>query len=95
MTKKIQTIDEDNELYVGSHGTIGSTAAARVVRESDLLIVIGSSFSDMTQIPERKLYRIDIIPMLKATNYPVKDVLWGTSSKILSNLKNTVTKGIL
>lgn len=85
-------IDEDNELYVGSHGTIGSTAAARIVRESDLLIVIGSSFSDMTQIPEKKMVQIDINPMMIAKKYPVEVGLWGNSSEILSQLTKAVSR---
>jgi hypothetical protein len=28
------------------------------VRESDLLIVIGSSFSDMTQIPQKRIIQL-------------------------------------
>lgn len=83
-------IDEDNELYVGSHGTIGSTAAARLVRQSDLLIVIGSSFSDMTQIPPMKMIQIDINPMMIAKNHPVEVGLWGNSSEILPKLTETV-----
>ena len=85
-------IDEDNELCVGSHGTIGSTAAARIVRESDLLIVIGSSFSDMTQIPEKKMIQIDINPMMIAKKYPVEVGLWGNSSEILSQLTKAVSR---
>ncbi|MDD4876347.1 MAG: thiamine pyrophosphate-binding protein [Dehalococcoidales bacterium] len=85
-------IDEDNELYAGSHGTIGSTAAARIVRESDLLIVIGSSFSDMTQIPEKKMVQIDINPMMIAKKYPVEVGLWGNCSEIISQLIKTVNK---
>jgi len=83
-------IDEDNELYVGSHGTIGSTAAARLVRQSDLLIVIGSSFSDMTQIPPMKMIQIDINPMMIAKNHPVEVGLWGNSSEILPKLTEAV-----
>jgi len=83
-------IDEDNELYVGSHGTIGSTAAARLVRESDLLIVIGSSFSDMTQIPEKRMVQIDMNPMMIAKNHPVEIGLWGNSSEILPQLVKSV-----
>ena len=37
--------DENHFLYVGSHGGIGSTAASKLVQNSDLLIVIGSSLS--------------------------------------------------
>jgi len=83
-------IDEDNELYAGSHGTIGSTAAARLVRESDLLIVIGSSFSDMTQIPEKRMVQIDMNPMMIAKNHPVEIGLWGNSSEILPQLVKSV-----
>jgi len=85
-------IDEDNELCVGSHGTIGSTAAARIVRESDLLIVIGSSFSDMTKIHEKKTVQIDINPMMIAKKYPVGVGLWGNSSEILSQLTKAVSR---
>lgn len=79
-------IDEDNELYVGSHGTIGSTAAAILVEKSDLLIVIGSSFSDKTQIPEKKTIQIDIDPMMIARKYPVEVGLWGNSADVLPKL---------
>jgi len=79
-------IDEDNELYVGSHGTIGSTAAAELVKKSDLLIVIGSSFSDNTQIPEKKTIQIDIDPMMIARKYPVEVGLWGNSADVVPKL---------
>ena len=85
-------VDEDHELYAGSHGTIGSTAATKLVRQSDLLIVIGSSFSDMTQIPAMKMIQIDIDPMMLAKNYPVEVGLWGNSSEILPKLTDTVAK---
>lgn len=83
-------VDEDNGLYVGSHGTIASTAASELVRKSDLLIVIGSSYSDMTKIPEKKTVQIDIDPMMIAKNYPVEVGLWGNSSELIPKLKEAV-----
>jgi pyruvate oxidase/acetolactate synthase-1/2/3 large subunit len=83
-------VDEDDPLYVGSHGTIGSTAAARLVRESDLLVVVGSSFSDMTQIPPKRTIQVDIDPMMIAKNHPVEVGLWGSSSEVLPRLADTV-----
>ncbi len=83
-------IDEDNGLYVGSHGTIASTAAAELVRKADLLIVIGASYSDMTKIPEKKTVQIDIDPMMIAKNYPVEVGLWGNSSELIPKLKEAV-----
>ena len=83
-------IDEGDELYVGSHGTIGSTAAASLVRASDLLIVVGSSFSDMTQIPGKRMIQVDIDPMMIAKSYPVEVGLWGNSSEVLPQLTAVV-----
>jgi pyruvate oxidase len=79
-------IDEDHELYAGSHGTIGSTCASKLVGASDLLIVIGASFSDMTQIPEKRTIQIDIDPMIIAKNHSVEIGLWGNCSEIVPDL---------
>ncbi|MGB9201784.1 thiamine pyrophosphate-dependent enzyme [Methanobacterium sp.] len=76
-------IDEDDPLYVGSHGGIGSTASTILVDDADLIIVVGSSFSDMTQIPEKKTVQIDIDPMMIARKYPVEVGLIGNCSEIL------------
>lgn len=83
-------IDEDNELYVGSHGGIGSTAATELVLNSDLLIVIGSSFSDMTQLPEKETVQIDIDPLMIGRQYPVKVGLYGNSAEVLPQLIDLV-----
>lgn len=83
-------IDEDHELYVGSHGGIGSTAAAKLVIESDLLIVIGCSFSDQTMIPEKRMVQIDINPMMIAKRHSVDVGLFGNSSVLVPQLKEKV-----
>lgn len=83
-------IDEDHEYYVGCHGDIGSTAATELVLQSDLLIVIGSSFSDMTHLPEKKVVQIDIDPMMIGRQYPVEVGLYGNSAEILPQLLDLV-----
>jgi pyruvate oxidase (EC 1.2.3.3) len=83
-------VDEDNELYVGSHGDIGSTASTELVLNSDLLIVIGSSFSEMTHLPEKKTIQIDINPMVIGKQYPVEVGLYGNSAEILPQLLDLV-----
>jgi len=85
-------IDEDHELYAGSHGTIASTAAAELVSKSDLLIVVGSSFSELTQIPEKKTVQIDINPMMIAKTYPVEVGLLGNSSLLIPKLNEKVNQ---
>jgi len=83
-------IDEDHALYAGSHGTIGSTAAAELVGKSDLLIVIGSSFSDLTQLPEKKMVQIDINMKMIAKTYPVEVGLLGNSAVLIPKLTEKV-----
>lgn len=83
-------MDEDETLYVGSHGGIGSTASTKLVDDADLMIVVGSSFSDMTQLPEKKVIQIDIDPMMIARRYPVMIGLVGNSSEILPELYERV-----
>ena len=83
-------IDEDNALYAGSHGGIGSTAAATLVRKADLLIVVGSSFSEFTQIPEKKTVQIDINMKMIAEKYPVEVGLLGNSAVLIPKLTEKV-----
>ena len=85
-------VDEDEPLYVGSHGGIGSTASTILVDKADLIIVVGSSFSDMTQIPEKKTIQIDFNPMMIARRFPVEVGLVGNSSEILPALNDVVQK---
>jgi pyruvate oxidase len=83
-------IDEDHALYAGSHGSIGSTAAATLVRKADLLVVIGSSFSELTQIPEKKTVQIDINMKMIAKNFPVEVGLLGNSAVVIPKLTQKV-----
>jgi pyruvate oxidase len=87
-------IDEDGALCVGGHGTIASTAAAELVRKADLLIVVGSSFSELTQLPEKRNVQIDINPMMIAKTYPVEVGLLGNSAVLLSKLTEKVKENL-
>ena len=83
-------IDEDNPLCAGCHGGVGSTAAAELVEKSDLLIVVGSSFSQYTQLPEKRMVQIDINMKNIARMYPVEVGLLGNSAVILPKLTRKV-----
>lgn len=83
-------VDEKYELCAGCHGGIGSPSASKLVNSSDLLIVIGSSFSDMTQIPRKKMIQIDIDPMMIAKEFPVETGLIGNSSQLIPALTKSV-----
>jgi pyruvate oxidase len=79
-------VDEHEALYVGCHGGIGSTAAAELVEKTDLLIVVGSSFSDLSLIPQKRMVQIDINPLMIARRYPVEVGLLGNSAVLIPKL---------
>jgi thiamine pyrophosphate-dependent acetolactate synthase large subunit-like protein/rubredoxin len=83
-------VDEHEELYVGCHGGIGSTAAGELMQKADLLIAIGSSFSDLSQIPQKKTVQIDINPLMIARRYPVEAGLLGNSAVLIPKLTEKV-----
>ncbi|MCW4005417.1 MAG: thiamine pyrophosphate-binding protein [Candidatus Bathyarchaeota archaeon] len=79
-------IDEDHPLCAGIHGDLGTLAAAEFVRKSDLLVVAGSSFSDLTHLPEKKLVQIDINMKNIGRRYPAQVGLLGNSAVIVPKL---------
>ena len=84
--------DDDEPLYVGCHGGIGSTAAGELMDKADLLIVIGASFADLSQIPQKRMVQIDINPLMIARRYPVEVGLLGNSAVLIPKLTDKVAK---
>ncbi len=85
-------VDDDEPLYVGCHGGLGTTAAAELMSKADLLIVVGSSFSDLSQIPKRRTVQIDINPLMIARRYPVEGGLLGNSAVLIPKLTEKVAQ---
>lgn len=85
-------VDDNEPLYVGCHGGIGTTAAGELMNKADLLIVIGSSFSNLSQIPKKRTVQIDINPLMIARRYPVEVALLGNSAVLIPKLTAKVTQ---
>lgn len=85
-------VDEFNSFCVGGHGGIGSTAAAELTRKADLLVVVGSSFSELTQIPKKKMVQIDINPLMIAKQNPVEIGLLGNSALLIPKLTEKINE---
>ena len=83
-------VDDSEPLYVGCHGGLGSTAAGELMDKTDLLIAIGSSFSDLSQIPKKRTVQIDINPLMIARRYPVEVGLLGNSAVLIPKLTEKV-----
>ena len=69
---------------------MGSTASAELVQKSDLLLVIGSSFSDLTQLPKKRTVQIDINMKNIARRFPVEVGLLGNSAILVPKLAEKV-----
>jgi pyruvate oxidase len=85
-------VDDSEPWYVGCHGGIGTTAAGELMNKADLLIAIGSSFSDLSQIPKKRTVQIDINPLMIARRYPVEVALLGNSAVLIPKLTDKVTQ---
>ncbi|MGD6806382.1 MAG: thiamine pyrophosphate-dependent enzyme [Candidatus Bathyarchaeia archaeon] len=85
-------VDANEPLYVGCHGGIGSTTAAELMEKTDLMIVVGVSFSDLTQIPQRRMVQIDINPLMIARRYPAVVSLLGNSAVLIPKLTEKVAQ---
>jgi pyruvate oxidase len=83
-------VDEAYPLCAGIHGGLGSTASAELVRKADLLVVIGSSFSDLTHLPRKRTVQIDINMKNIAKKYPVEVGLLGNSAILIPRLTDRV-----
>ena len=85
-------VDETDSRYMGCHGGLGSTAAAQIMEKTDLLIAVGLSFSDLSQIPQKRMVQIDINPLMIARRYPAEVALLGNSAVLIPKLTEKVAE---
>jgi len=77
-------IPEDHHLALGVMGDIGTDPSKRIVYSADLLIVIGSSYADLTSIPSYvKQVQIDRDPMIIGRKFPVQVGLLADAAMLL------------
>lgn len=76
-------VDDDYDIYVGSHGNIGTLASDTLTKTSDLLIIIGCSCSNNTNLPNRPAIQIDVDPLVIGKKFPIDLSIIGNSGEIL------------
>jgi len=77
-------ISEFHPYSLGALGKTGSPVARKIVQRADLLMVIGSSFSEQTSVPlDKDIVQIDLNPIHLSKTTPVKLPLWGDSKTTL------------
>jgi pyruvate oxidase/acetolactate synthase-1/2/3 large subunit len=85
-------VNDNEPLYVGCHGGLGTASAAELVAKTDLLIVIGASFADLSLIPQKRMVQIDINPLMLARRYPAEVGLLGNSAVLIPKLTANVSE---
>ena len=83
-------VAEDYELSLGVLGNVGTPMAREYVNDADLLLVFGSSFSEKTNIPRKKIVQVDIDPMNLAKEFPIELTILGDCGLVLEKLREKV-----
>jgi acetolactate synthase-1/2/3 large subunit len=93
-------IDETHPLAVGSTGFWGTSSANEIALQSDLILGIGTRFSEFDTglwdpsrvfaIPPAKLIHIDIDPQEIGRNYPVECGITGDAKAILGQVMQMI-----
>lgn len=83
-------LPDDTEWLLGILGNVGPPCTRTVVNDSDLLLVFGSSFSSLTNIPkDNPIIQVDINP-LHIGKTPVTIGLWGNCTVVIPTLYEKV-----
>ncbi|MBO0322260.1 Rieske 2Fe-2S domain-containing protein [Muricauda sp. CAU 1633] len=88
-------IPDNHELGCGVLGRSGTPIASYFMNESDLILVLGASFSNHTGItPKKPLIQIDFDPMALSKFHKVDAALWGEISETLSLIEERTQNAI-
>ncbi len=86
-------ISEFHPQSVGVHGSVGWSSARKAAQRADLLIVLGSSFSQQTALPPSKpILQVDYDPLVIGKRFPVKLGLWASVEDTLPELISKVNE---
>ncbi|UTW62278.1 Rieske 2Fe-2S domain-containing protein [bacterium SCSIO 12741] len=86
-------IADDHPQGCGVLGRSGTPIASWFMNESDLLIVIGASFSNHTGItPKKKTIQIDFDPLALSKFHAIDAAVWGEISVTVSLLQEQITQ---
>jgi pyruvate oxidase/acetolactate synthase-1/2/3 large subunit len=85
-------IDDNYDLYVGCHGNIGTLASGNLTNSSDLLIIVGCSCSNNTNLPNRSAIQIDVDPLVIGKKHPIDLSIIGNSKEIIHQILKKVDK---
>jgi pyruvate oxidase len=83
-------VPEEHELALGVLGGVGTPMARKLVNAADLLLVFGSSFSEKTNIPQKRTIQVDIDPMNLGKEFSIDVPILGDCGVVLEQLLKKV-----
>ncbi len=84
-------VADDHRLAAGVLGRSGTPVASWFMNESDLLLVLGASFSNHTGIyPRKPIVQVDIDPVQLGKFHPVTVPVWGEIGVVVERLIATL-----
>ena len=87
-------IADDHPLATGVLGRSGTPVASWFMNESDLIVVLGASFSNHTGIYEHKpIIQVDIDPLQLGKFHPVTVPVWGAMGESVAALAGEIPSG--
>jgi len=97
-------IPEDHDLFVGYAGAWGTTAGNELCSNADVILAVGTRFSDLHtssfdpgvsfEIPPTKLVHVDIDPHEIGKNYPVEVGIQGDAAVVTRQILKKVEERI-
>ncbi|MFZ3579891.1 pyruvate oxidase [Virgibacillus sp. DJP39] len=86
-------IPDYHELNLGQHGQIGTKPAYEAIMDTDLLLLIGTSFPYRDYLPDGvNAVQIEIKPDMLGSIYPITEGLCGDVKEILPRLTSMVSE---
>lgn len=85
-------VDDNYDLHAGGHGGIGTITSTKLTNTSDLLIIIGCSCSNNTNLPNRPSIQIDIDPLVIGKKHPISLNIIGNITEVIPEILKKVEK---
>jgi pyruvate oxidase len=87
------TVPESDELVLGVLGSIGNRFAPRIVKQADLIVILGSGFRQKNLVPEVDIIQVDVDPARVGKTFPVKHGIVGHARAVVRKLLEVCEPG--
>ncbi|MFC2157260.1 thiamine pyrophosphate-binding protein [Acidobacteriota bacterium] len=80
-------VPESHDMVLGVLGSIGNRFAPQILRQSDLVIILGSGFRQRNLLPDVEVIQVDIDATRVGKTFPVKSGVVGDTGNVIQRLQ--------